>query len=132
MSVFTIVAIGILGAVLALTVRQIRPEAGLMIGLAAGILVLLLSLAEFSGVLDALSELAMRYGIPTAYVGVLVKIIGIAYLVQFGAQVCKDAGESAIATRVEMGGRILILSMTLPAAISAVKAAAELLQEAAP
>ena len=82
--------------------------------------------------LDALSELAMRYGIPTAYVGVLVKIIGIAYLVQFGAQVCKDAGESAIATRVEMGGRILILSMTLPAAISAVKAAAELLQEAAP
>ena len=62
----------------------------------------------------------------------LVKIIGMAYLVQFGAEICRDAGESAIGSRVELGGRVLILSLTLPAAVAAVKAAATLLRETAP
>ena len=55
-----------------------------------------------------------------------------AYLVQFGAEICRDAGESAIGSRVELGGRVLILSLTLPAAVAAVKAAATLLRETAP
>ena len=132
MQVFTIVSIGVLGAILALTVRQFRPEAGLFIGIATGALVLLLTMAELTGVLDALRALAADYSIPTEYVGVLVKIIGMAYLVQFGAEICRDAGESAIGSRVELGGRVLILSLTLPAAVAAVKAAATLLRETAP
>ena len=82
--------------------------------------------------LDALRARAADYSIPTEYVGVLVKIIGMAYLVQFGAEICRDAGESAIGSRVELGGRVLILSLTLPAAVAAVKAAATLLRETAP
>ena len=132
MQVFTIVSIGVLGAILALTVRQFRPEAGLFICIATGALVLLLTMAELTGVLDALRALAADYSIPTEYVGVLVKIIGMAYLVQFGAEICRDAGESAIGSRVELGGRVLILSLTLPAAVAAVKAAATLLRETAP
>ena len=89
-------------------------------------------MAELTGVLDALRALAADYSIPTEYVGVLVKIIGMAYLVQFGAEICRDAGESAIGSRVELGGRVLILSLTLPAAVAAVKAAATLLRETAP
>ena len=49
MQVFTIVSIGVLGAILALTVRQFRPEAGLFIGIATGTLVLLLTMAELTG-----------------------------------------------------------------------------------
>ena len=132
MSVYTMVSIGILGTVLTVTVRQLKPELGLFVGAAAGILILLMSAAELTGTLDALRSLASHYEIPTDYVGLLVKIIGITCLVQFGTQVCKDAGESAIASRVELGGRTLILAMTLPAAIEAIRAAASLLAETVP
>lgn len=132
MSVYTMVGIGILGALLALTVRQLRPELGLYVGAAAGLLILLMVVAEISGTLDALKTLAESYAIPTDYVGLLIKIIGITCLVQFGVQVCKDAGESAIASRVELGGRTLILALSLPAAIEAIRAAAALLSETMP
>lgn len=132
MTVYTVVAVGVLGAVLTLTVRQLKPELGLFVSAAAGILILLLAVAELSGTLDALESLAMRYEIPSDYVGLLVKIIGITCLVQFGVQICKDAGESAIASRVEFGGRTLILALTLPAAIEAIRAAASLLSETVP
>lgn len=132
MNVYTVVTVGILGAVLTLTVRQMKPELGLFVGAAAGILILLLALAELSGVLDTLKSLASYYAIPSGYVGLLVKIIGITCLVQFGVQICKDAGESAIASRVEFGGRTLILALTLPAAIDAIRAAASLLSETVP
>jgi len=132
MSVFTIVGIGVLGTVLTLTVRQLRPELGMFVGSAAGILILLLVAAELSGTLETLRSLAAHYEIPTDYVGLLVKILGITCLVQFGVEICKDAGESAIASRVELGGRTLILALTLPAAMEAIRAAATLLAETAP
>lgn len=132
MTVYTVVAVGVLGAVLTLTVRQLKPELGLFVSAAAGILILLLAVAELSGTLDALEALALHYEIPSDYVGLLVKIIGITCLVQFGVQICKDAGESAIASRVEFGGRTLILALTLPAAIEAIRAAASLLSETVP
>lgn len=132
MSVYTMVSFGILGAVLAITVRQFRPELGIFIGIATGILILLFALGELSGTLDALKALAASYEISADYVGLLVKILGVTCLVQFGVQVCKDAGESAIASRVELGGRALILSLTLPAAIEAIRAAASLLSETTP
>ena len=132
MSVYTMVSIGILGAVLALTVRQLRPELGLLVGAAAGILILLMTVGELTGIFDALRTLASHYEIPTAYVGLLVKMIGITCLVQFGVQICKDAGEHAIAARVELGGRTLVLARTLPAAMEAIRAAASLLSEMTP
>jgi len=132
MSVYTMVGIGILGAVLAMTVRQMRPELGLFVGAAAGLLILLFVVAELSGILDTLKLLAEHYAIPTSYVGLLIKIIGITCLVQFGVQICKDAGESAIASRVELGGKTLILALSFPAAIEAIRAAASLLSETVP
>lgn len=132
MSVYTMVAIGILGTVLALTVRQLRPELGVFVGAAAGIVILLTAVAELTGTLDALRALAAQYEIPTGYVGLLVKIIGITCLVQFGVEICMDAGERAIASRMEFGGRVLILSLSLPAAIEAIRAAAALLAETVP
>ena len=132
MDIFTVVTVGILGAVLTLTVRQLRPELGLFVGAAAGILLLLFALGKLSGILDALQLLAAQYEIPPDYVGLLVKIIGMTCLVQFGVQICKDAGESAIASRVEFGGRTLILALALPAAIEAIRAAASLLTVTSP
>ena len=93
MRIFTIVGLAVLGMTLALTVRSFRPELALLIGVATGIAVLLSVVGELTGVIDALRAAARQYGVDEGYLGVLLKIIGIAYLAQFGVQICRDAGE---------------------------------------
>ena len=113
MRIFTIVGLAVLGVTLALTVRSFRPELALLIGVATGIAVLLSVVGELTGVIDALRAAARQYGVDEGYLGVLLKIIGIAYLAQFGVQICRDAGESAAAAKVELAGRVLVLAAAL-------------------
>lgn len=132
MRIFTIVGLAVLGVTLAVTVRSFRPELSLLIGVSTGVVVLLSVVGELTGVIDTLRTVAQQYGVDDGYLGVLLKIIGVAYLAQFGVQICRDAGESAAAAKVELAGRILILSAALPAAVAMLSAAAELLRRAAP
>ena len=132
MRIFTIVGLAVLGVTLAVTVRSFRPELSLLIGVSTGIVVLLSVVGELTGVIDTLRTVAQQYGVDDGYLGGLLKIIGVAYLAQFGVQICRDAGESAAAAKVELAGRILILSAALPAVVAMLSAAAELLRRAAP
>ena len=132
MRIFTIVGLAVLGVTLAVTVRSFRPELSLLIGVSTGIVLLLSVVGELTGVIDTLRTVAQQYGVDDGYLGVLLKIIGVAYLAQFGVQICRDAGESAAAAKVELAGRILILSAALPAVVAMLSAAAELLRRAAP
>ncbi len=118
MELFRILSIAILGAALAVLVRPLRPEMAILIGAATGVIVLLYAVGEVTGVLDTLRRLGEAYGVDSGYIGVLLKIIGIAYAAQFGAQICSDAGESAIAGKVELCGRVLILAAALPVVVT--------------
>ncbi|MEG1525179.1 MAG: stage III sporulation protein AD [Clostridia bacterium] len=128
MKIFQILAIAVLGVSFALLIRPLRPELSMMTGIVTGILVLLMAIGELTGVVDALRQIAADHGIDSGYVGTLLKIIGIAYMAQFGAQICKDAGESAVAGKVELCGRILILACALPVTMTTISTAIGMLK----
>ena len=128
MKIFQILAIAVLGVSIALLIRPFRPELSMITGAITGIIVLLMTVSELSGVAESLRQVAADNGIDGTYVGTLLKIIGIAYAAQFGAQICKDAGESAVAAKVELCGRVLILACALPAALTTIATAVGLLR----
>ncbi len=128
MELFGVLSLAVIGAALAVLVRSVRPEMGLVVGVVTGLIVLLYALGEITGVLASLRELAAAYGVDGGYIGVLLKILGIAYAAQFGAQICADAGESAIAGKVELCGRVLILAAALPVVITTLGTAMGLLR----
>ena len=128
MKIFQIVGVAVLGASLSLVIRPIRPELSMITGIVTGITVALLSVAELSGVVDAIGEIARQNGVDSGYVGTLLKILGVAYAAQFGVQVCRDAGETAVAGKVELCGRVLILACALPAVAAALSTALGLLR----
>ena len=113
MTVFNIVGAGIFTAVLAMVMREFKKEYAVLIGCAGGILILLWSLAELSPVLDYIRTLA---SIPTVapYFSVVMKALGIGFLTQTGADLCRDTGESSIASKVEFAGKVAILVICLP------------------
>lgn len=130
MGIFQMAAFALLAASLVMLVRMYRPDMAMQVSIVAGLLLLLYMFAQLSGILNGLTSFAEKYNIDTGYIGVLLKIIGIAYVSQFAAEICKDAGEGSLASKVELGGRVMILAAALPAAISLLDMVAALLPAA--
>ena len=99
---------------MAAMIRVYKPEIMIPFLLAAGAVLLLSVMEELTGAFTEVREAFTHYGLNTAYIAVAIKVIAIAYLVQFGANMCRDANESALAGKVEMAGRVLILSSAVP------------------
>jgi len=114
MEILQIVAIGIIATLLAITLRQQKPELAIYISIAAGLFIFFLIIGKLSGVVDLLNKMVQKSQIDTIYLSTLLKIIGIAYITEFGANICRDAGEGAIASKIELGGKVIIMVMALP------------------
>lgn len=127
MEVLQIVGLALVAAVLLILIRQQRPELGLLLSLACGALIFLLVLDQIGSVVHLLEELATAARVDRLYLTTLLKIVGVSYLAEFGAQVCRDAGEQAIASRVEMAGKVLIVVLAMPIAVAVLEAITGLL-----
>ncbi len=114
MEILQIVGLGVIAAILSIIVKDQRPEIAMQISIVAGIIIFALLASNLRIVLRLLEGIASRADINLTYVSTIVKVIGIAYIAQFGAEVCKDAGESAIASKIEFAGKVLIVVMAAP------------------
>jgi len=100
--------------VLLLIVRKERPEMAVPLSIAASALILIGLIKDISRILAVFETLATRAQINSGYLKLIVKIVGIAYLAGFGAQICKDAGENSMAAKIELAGKIFILGLGVP------------------
>lgn len=114
MEIIQIVAISIIAVILAVLIRQYRPEIALQISVATGLLIFLTVIFKLASVLDQLRNFTGRVNVDTVYISTIFRIVGIAYIAEFGAQVCKDAGENSIASKIELAGKIIILVLAVP------------------
>lgn len=105
---------GLVTTIIIVTVKQQRPDIALLISLAGGTVILIFVVSSLSVVIETISNLFNKSNMDPVYITTILKVIGIAYLADFGAQLCKDAGESAIAAKIELGGKILILLLAIP------------------
>lgn len=114
MEMMRVVGLGLVAAALIVVVRQQRPEMGLMLSLVAGLLIFGLVLGRISDMLDIFQTLASKAEVNLLYLGLVIKILGITYLAEFGIQICRDAGENAIASKIEFAGKVFILVLAMP------------------
>lgn len=114
MDIMQIVAIGLIATVLIVVVKSQRPELGVLLSVAAGVILFLLVLGKIGAIMDIIKDLTARAEISMVYLGTILKIIGIAYIAEFGAQICRDAGESAVATKIEFAAKIMIMVLAVP------------------
>lgn len=114
MEVLQILGVGIIGAVLVMVLREIRPEMALVVSLVTGGLIALPLIGKLSGVVTVMGSLAEKAQLTEGYLSTVIRVIGVAYLAEFGSQICKDAGATSIAAKVELGGKLIILAMSAP------------------
>ena len=114
MNIGTVVGVGIVGTILAITVKNTRPEMGIGVSVLTGCVIFSLVLPYMSQILEELRLLSEKSGLNFGHFVPVVKIIGIAYITQFSAEIIKDSGEGAISKKVELAGKVAILIMLLP------------------
>lgn len=114
MSIFKIVGIGLTAAVLAVLVKRYRAELGMLLSTVSSVLIFALLMPYIKSIIVMLTDLSAQTGIDARHIMIVIKIIGAAYITQLGAELCRDAGENAIATKVELGGKIIMVGLSMP------------------
>ncbi len=114
MDIFQVVGAGIIATILILVIKEHRPEIALQMTVLFGVLVFLLMIDKITGVVTILRQLAVKANISMTYMATIFKVIGIAYIAEFGSQICKDAGAGVIAQKIEFAAKILIMIIALP------------------
>ncbi|WP_081727534.1 stage III sporulation protein AD [Halalkalibacter wakoensis] len=114
MDIIQIVGLGLIATFLALVVKEQKPLFAFMLTVFVGILIFLFLIDEIVKIIDMLQGIAEQANMNMMYLQTILKIIGIAYIAEFGSQIAKDAGQAAIASKIELSGKILILVMAIP------------------
>lgn len=127
MIVFKVVVIGIVATTLSLILKEEKKEMSMMCTIAASIIILLYISSQFKPIIELVNNLIDISGINKEYLKIILKIIGIAYLIEFGKSICTDAGESAIANKIEIAGKVVIISLSIPVIASLINVVEELI-----
>ncbi|MBE5927565.1 MAG: stage III sporulation protein AD [Lachnospiraceae bacterium] len=114
MGVFSICIIGVVGALLAICIKNVKPEYSALISIAICILMIISIVGRLSYIVEYLEIINEYLNLDNKYVLILLKMIGITYLSEFAADICKDTGHSAIATQIQVFGKISILAVSMP------------------
>ena len=103
MEIVKIAGIGIVALIIIMILKQYRPEFVIYVSLIAGVMILVLIIDKLSGIINLLTNLSNKMNINQEFLKVLIKITGIAFLTEFAVSICKDSGETAIASKVDLG-----------------------------
>ena len=114
MEIIRIIGIGLIALIIIILLKQYKPEFAVYISLLTGALILLLLTDQLTGIVDLIQSIAGKANINSQFLSLLIKITGIAFLSEFAVSICKDSGEGAIASKIELGSKIIIISMSIP------------------
>ncbi|MCH4240212.1 MAG: stage III sporulation AC/AD family protein [Oscillospiraceae bacterium] len=114
MNVAGIVGTALIAAAFAALLRRGNAEYALVLRISAGVIIALEILQAMIPALQQITSLLGVAGISGEYSGILLRTLGVTFLTQFAADACKDAGEGALASKVELAGRVSILVLALP------------------
>ena len=114
MEIVKIIGVGFIALILIIIMKQYKPEFMMYISIIAGAIIIILSMGRISGIINLLTTFSRKAGINAEYLKILLKITGIAILTEFAVSICKDSGESAIASKIDFGGKIIVISISIP------------------
>ncbi len=112
--IIKIVGIALISLILIIIIKQYRPEFALYISLIAGCLILVFAIDKLKAIIYLLNKISTQSGINSEFLNLLLKMTGIAYLSEFAISLCRDTGETAIANKLEIGSKAIIIVMSIP------------------
>lgn len=112
--IIKIVGTGIVALIIIIILKQYRPEFAIYVSIIAGIAIMWIAFDKLSEIINLVKSITNKTNINSRYLGIILKITGIAILTEFAVSICRDSSESAIASKIEIGSKIIIISISIP------------------
>ena len=120
MNIFQIAGVGIVGTVLCILLKEHKPEIALLISIVTGIAIFFLVQDHIAYAIQAIQSVLSSSGVNFQFFDVVLKVIGVSYIALFASEMCIDAGQRAIASKIELGAKLVIFALSLPVVLSRV------------
>ena len=127
MDILKIVGLGISATAFAVFIKRQRPELALILSLLTGTAILIFGFPYLKTVIHMFQDIAGQVGLKSGYIKLILKVIGIAYIAQFGSEICRDAGETSTASKIELAGKIIIMAISMPAVYSFIEVVSKMI-----
>lgn len=127
MLILKVVAVAVVAVFLSIIVRHYRAEYSIFIALGAAVIIWAMLSDTLEKTLDSMRVMLSGTGIDNDYISIVFKTLGICILTQIASDICRDCGESALATKTELAGKIVILTVAMPMITSIAQISVELI-----
>ena len=114
MDIIKIIGVGLIGLIIIIIMKQYKPDFVIYVSLIVGTIILFMIMDKLNGIIDILTSLSNKASINSEFLVILLKITGIAFLTEFAVSICNDSGETAIANKIDLGGKIILLAISIP------------------
>ena len=114
MEVFKLIGIGILVCITVVVVKQVKPEFAILITISSTIIMFFMIIGYIDNIVVVFDKIISNTNINMDLFKVVLKIVGVGYLIEFAANLCIDSGSPAIADKIILGGKLVILSLCMP------------------
>ena len=122
-----IIGIGLIGLIIIVILKQYKPELAIYVSIIAGVLILVFAIEKLTGIINLLQSISNKTNINSSFLKILLKITGITFITEFAVSICSDAGEKAIASKIEIGSKVVIITMSIPIITSLLELVLEIL-----
>ena len=109
-----IIGLGLIAAIICVMLRQYKPEYAVIVSMAAGGMMVLMLLPDMLLVIREVERIVSGSIIDELYMQILLRALGICFITQIACDACKDTGESAMSSKIEMAGKVAVLAISLP------------------
>lgn len=127
MEIAQVIGLALITTIFLLILRQEKPVMAVILSITFSIVVFLLMMGKLATIIALMQELTRRAQINYFFMATILKIIGVAYLGEFAAAICQDAGEQAVAKKVEFAAKIIIVVLSLPIMVAILESMMELM-----
>lgn len=114
MEIIQIIGVGLIGLLMAVILKEYKPEFKIYISLISGIIIFFLVSDNLRSFINLITNLSSKLNMNNEFLIILLKITGISILTEFAISICKDSGESAIAAKIDLGGKVAIIGISIP------------------
>ena len=113
MNILKIIGIGFSSLIITIILKEYKKEYAIYTSLIGGAIIIFLSMDTLKSIIDFINNLSIQ-GYNVEFINLLLKVTGIAILTEYAVSICKDTGENAIASKIDFGGKIIIISLSIP------------------
>ena len=121
MEIGQVVGLALVTTVLLLILRQERPVMAIMLSIVFSIVIFAFVMGKMATIIEVMRDLSLRADMNYFFLVTILKILGVAYLGEFAAAICQDAGEQAVAKKVEFATKVIIAVLALPIMVAIVE-----------